>query len=63
MENPFADFGSIVYGDRFIGREEEIKAVQNRIFGKAYGNLAIQGLPRIGKSSLAWKAILEFKDK
>lgn len=63
MENPFADFGSIVFGDRFIGRKEEIKAVQNRIFGKAYGNLAIQGLPRIGKSSLAWKAIIEYKDE
>ncbi len=61
MENPFADYGSIVYGDRFIGREPEIKAVQNRIFGKAYGNLAIQGLPRIGKSSLAWKAIIEYR--
>lgn len=63
MENPFADFGSIVYGDRFIGREQEIKAVQSRIFGTAYGNLAIQGLPRIGKSSLAWKAIIEYKDE
>ncbi len=63
MENPFADYGSIVFGDRFIGRKEEIKAVQNRIFGKAYGNLAIQGLPRIGKSSLAWKAILEYNDE
>jgi len=63
MENPFADFGSIVFGDRFIGRKEEIKEVQNRIFGKAYGNLAIQGLPRIGKSSLAWKAIIEYKDE
>ncbi len=61
MENPFADYGSIVYGERFIGRKEEIKAVQNRIFGKAYGNLAIQGLPRIGKSSLAWKAIIEYR--
>jgi len=61
MENPFADYGSIVYGERFIGRKEEIKAVQNRIFGKAYGNLAIQGLPRIGKSSLAWRAIIEYR--
>jgi len=62
MENPFADYGSIVYGERFIGREAEIKAVQDRIFGTAYGNLAIQGLPRIGKSSLAWKAIIEYKN-
>ena len=63
MENPFADYGSIVYGERFIGREAEIKAVQDRIFGTAYGNLAIQGLPRIGKSSLAWKAIIEYKNE
>ena len=63
MENPFADFGSIVFGDRFIGRKKEILAVQNRIFRKAYGNLAIQGLPRIGKSSLAWNAIIEYKNE
>ena len=62
MENPFADYGKIVYGERFIGREAEIKAVQDRIFGSAYGNLAIQGLPRIGKSSLAWEAIIENKN-
>ncbi len=63
MENPFADYGAIVFGDRFIGREQEIKEVQNRTFGKAYGNLAIQGLPRIGKSSLVWNAILKHKEE
>ncbi len=62
MENPFADYGKIVSGNRFIGRKNEIKAVQNRIFGEAYGNLAIQGLARIGKSSLAEKAIFDNKE-
>lgn len=62
MENPFADYGRIIKGERFIGRKREIKAIQNRIFGSSYGNLAIQGLPRIGKSSLAWNAIIEKKE-
>ena len=61
MYNPFADYGRIVTGERFIGRKKEISEVQNRIFGESYGNLAIMGLPRIGKSSLAWNAILEYK--
>lgn len=61
--NPFADFGEIVTGDRFIGREIEIQAIQNRVLGDAYGNLAIMGLPRIGKSSLIWNALYLQKQK
>lgn len=63
MENPFADYGKIIKGERFVGRKNEIAAIQNRIFGFSYGNLAIQGLPRIGKSSLAWNAIIEKKEE
>lgn len=63
MNNPFADYGKIVTGDRFIGRKKEINAIQNRIFGDTYGNIAIMGLPRIGKSSLAWKAVIERKNE
>jgi AAA+ ATPase superfamily predicted ATPase len=61
MKNPFADYGTTVTGNRFIGRKEEIQAVKNRIFDERYGNLAIMGLPRIGKMSLARQAIIEYQ--
>lgn len=60
--NPFADYGSIVRGDRFVGRKTELNTIKQRVLGPNYGNLAIMGLPRIGKSSLAWQGILERKD-
>lgn len=60
--NPFADYGSIVRGDRFVGRKKELNTIKQRVLGQNYGNLAIMGLPRIGKSSLAWEGILENKD-
>ena len=59
--NPFADYGSIVRGDRFVGRKKELNTIKQRVLGPNYGNLAIMGLPRIGKSSLAWEGILERK--
>jgi hypothetical protein len=61
--NPFADYGNIVTGERFVGRKKEITQIQNRVFGINYGNLAIMGLPRIGKSSLAWNAIISHKEE
>jgi hypothetical protein len=61
MKNPFADYGRAIHGNRFIGRREEIQAVKNRIFDERYGNLAIIGLPRVGKSSLAHQAIMEYQ--
>lgn len=62
LTNPFADFGKIVYGDRFVGRNYELKKISQRIEGDAFGNLAIMGLPRIGKSSLAWQGIMLKKE-
>jgi len=63
IENPFADYGTIVYGDRFIGRKESLKVIENKIFHpKEAGNLAIIGEPRIGKSSLVYKGIVEKKE-
>jgi hypothetical protein len=51
--NPFADYGTVVSGDRFIGRAEEIRQLDGRLFGEGgFGSLAVTGLPRIGKSSL-----------
>lgn len=61
--NPFADYGSIVRGDRFVGRKQELNTIKQRVLGQTYGNLAIMGLPRIGKSSLAWQGIMEIKDE
>jgi len=61
--NPFSDFGGIVYGERFVGRVDEINKIHQRVLGTAYGNMAIMGLPRIGKSSLAWEAIMTKKDE
>lgn len=60
--NPFADYGSIVCGERFVGRKKELNTIKQRVLGQNFGNLAIMGLPRIGKSSLAWKGILEKKE-
>ena len=64
IENPFADYGKIVRGERFIGRNEITNVIESRIIRpNAPGNLAIIGVHRIGKSSLAYKTIIEQKDK
>ncbi|MEQ8189466.1 MAG: Swt1 family HEPN domain-containing protein [Candidatus Eremiobacterota bacterium] len=64
FENPFADYGNIVRGERFIGRKESLKVIENRIIRpNEPGNLAIIGEPRIGKSSLVYKAIMEKKSE
>ena len=62
-QNPFSDFGSIVKGVRFVGRKKEIEAIQNRVLGQNYGNIAIMGLPRIGKTSLVWNALMSIKEE
>jgi len=62
-ENPLADYGNIIHGDRFVGRKSEIATIHNRVLGKNSGNISIIGLPRIGKSSLVWQALLAEKDK
>lgn len=62
FENPFADYGGIVRGERFIGRHDSLKVVENRIIRpKEPGNLAIIGDYRIGKSSLVYQAVMERK--
>lgn len=63
LSNPFADYGTIVHGDRFIGRKEAILKIEKRVLGMTYGNLAIVGLPRVGKSSLAWHAIIDRREE
>lgn len=64
FENPFADYGKIVRGDRFIGRKKMIGVIESRIMQPTNpGNLAIRGVHRIGKSSLAYKTIMEQKER
>lgn len=60
--NPFADYGTIVYGERFVGREASLRIVESRIIRpNEPGNLAIIGDYRIGKSSLIYKSVMERK--
>lgn len=60
--NPFTNYGNIVSGKKFIGRESYLKLIKDRIsIPKEPGNIAIIGYPRIGKSSLVYKAIMENK--
>ncbi len=64
FENPFVNYGKIVRGERFIGRHKIHSVIENRIIYPVNpGNLAIIGVHRIGKSSLAYKTIIEQKEK
>jgi hypothetical protein len=64
FENPFADYGGIVRGPRFIGRSDSLRVVENRIIRpREPGNLAVIGDYRIGKSSLVYKAVMERKEE
>lgn len=63
ITNPFADNAGIVTGNRFVGRQFEIDEIHTRVLGELYGNLAIVGLPRIGKSSIVWNALIPLKEK
>ncbi len=61
-ENPFADYGGIVHGDRFIGRKESLSVIESRLIQpKEPANLAIIGQPRSGKSSLVYRALIDRK--
>lgn len=64
FENPFADYGGIVHGDRFIGRQESLNVIDSRLIQpREPANLAIIGQPRSGKSSLVYQAFIERKDQ
>jgi len=47
--------GGIVTGEKFIGRNEQIKKCLRKLLDG--GSVAIRGLPHIGKTSLAWKLL------
>lgn len=62
--NPYADYGTIITGARFIGRESDVRTIRNRLLGfGGFGSLALIGMPRVGKTSLANKALLEDERK
>lgn len=61
FKNPFAGYGVIVSGDRFIGRRKDLRVIENKIVTNEPGNLAIVGQPKIGKSSLVFKSIMDRK--
>lgn len=60
--NPFTNYGGIVYGKRFVGRSDAIRLIHERILTDDPGCLAIVGLPRIGKSSLVYQALIHQRD-
>ena len=62
-QNPFSDFGQLIKGKRFAGRKSEIQAIRNRVIGDSFGNIAVMGMPRIGKSSLVWNALMAIKEE
>ncbi len=55
-KNPFAGTGTHVYGERFVGRTEYVSRLQNDCTSV---NIAIRGLPKMGKTSLAYHSIIE----
>lgn len=50
--NPFIGYGTLVSGERFIGRDQEREALRRRLF-EARSSAALIGVTRMGKSSLA----------
>jgi hypothetical protein len=57
-ENPFGAAGAIVVGEDFIGRRSELRRLRSRCLSRgAAGSYSITGLPKIGKSSLAWNLL------
>lgn len=53
----FKGTGKIVSGDRFVGRDNELSDInQTSVVNRA--NLAVVGMPRVGKSSLVWQGLV-----
>jgi AAA+ ATPase superfamily predicted ATPase len=62
-QNPFSDYGQLIKGKRFAGRKQEIQTIRNRVIGDSFGNIAVMGMPRVGKSSLVWNALMTIKEE
>jgi hypothetical protein len=50
--NPFMGYGTLVSGERFIGRDQEGETLRRRLY-EARSSAALIGVTRMGKSSLA----------
>lgn len=58
--NPFSAYDAPLTGSPFIGRKAALRVIEQRVLAtQEPGNLSIVGLPRIGKTRLAYHAIFE----
>lgn len=60
FRDPFAEIGNRVYGERFVGRKEHVVELQKYCTTQNY---SIVGLPKIGKTSLAYHSVIHQKDR
>lgn len=58
----FERTGRIVYGNRFVGRTHEISEIRKYVVDNR-ANVAIIGMPRVGKSSLVWQSLMYCKEE
>ena len=56
--NPFGGIGKVVFGDQFIGRKNELQTLRSRLLTENPANCAVVGIPRVGKSSLVYEALM-----
>lgn len=60
QSNPFSDTGNHVFGERFVGRQDQVQKLQDYC---TTSNWSVQGLPHTGKTSLVWHSIIHNRDK
>ena len=60
LTNPFEGLGTYVFGERFVGRPEHIQWLQDNCTSR---NISIQGLPKIGKTSLVFHSLIHQRDQ
>lgn len=58
--DPFAGIGQRVYGERFVGRKDYVAELQKYCTTRNY---SIVGLPKIGKTSLAFHSVIYQKER
>jgi hypothetical protein len=58
VDNIFRERGKIVRGRQFIGRRRELDVIRHHVFTDKPGNLAVMGMRKVGKSSLAYQALM-----
>ena len=60
IKNPFENIGGHKLGERFVGRKEKVEQIQHYCTSQ---NFSIVGMPRIGKTSLAYHSVIANKEK